>query len=152
MRWRKRGSWKNTVVYQADQEVGVTRGLEMSKETGAYQEQVYGNRVYGTHNLRPLEDPVFFSDLEAHLNRGQTVTFEDVKVAHPEAYQLHKLPVLVAEVDAEEASDASEEEEEGSGDEADDEKDQDLPESEDEQDDGDDEDTSDKEDSEVRRG
>jgi hypothetical protein len=146
--------WKDTVVYYQEmkgQEVGVSRGLGMPKETGAYQEQVYESRVYGTHNLRPLEDPVPSSEWQAHEKREQKVKFEDVKLPHPEAYQPYKLPVLVAEVEEEEEEEDSdsEDEEEGSGDEADDEKDRDLSESEDEQDDGDGEDTSDEEDSEV---
>jgi hypothetical protein len=147
--------WKDTVVYYQEmkgQEVGVSRGLGMPKETGAYQEQVYESRVYGTHNLRPLEDPVPSSEWQAHEKREQKVKFEDVKLPHPEAYQPYKLPVLVAEVEEEEEEEEdsdSEDEEEGSGDEADDEKDRDLSESEDEQDDGDGEDTSDEEDSEV---
>jgi hypothetical protein len=146
--------WKDTVVYYQEmkgQEVGVSRGLGMPKETGAYQEQVYESRVYGTHNLRPLEDPVPSSEWQAHEKREQKVKFEDVKLPHPEAYQPYKLPVLVAEVEEEEEEEDSdsEDEEEGSGDEADDEKDRDLSESEDEQDDGDGEDTSDEKDSEV---
>jgi hypothetical protein len=104
--------WRETVVYLevgVHREIGVARVMAVNQEPGVLHMQSAGYRLY-PREVDAHRDVVFITETRVCEKRKQKVKFEDDQVSKPEAYELHKLPVFI--VDVEDTSDDEDDDEE----------------------------------------